>query len=164
MDNILSKVEINFGSTVWPGTRPIPSSHYHVGYVLYRDVISLKYSPELKYTRDGTHLGIDHIDEFNFDIRPRPLVNELEIDDHGDIIEINYLDPFHKDGIMFFEEVENFKGSLLRLLGYIIIENDELLWIGLGKFEYENGTRDYENVHVIPKVAILDRRRYEIIS
>lgn len=153
-------VEVELGTMVWGGTRPIQSNHKHVGYLRFRDRNEVKISPEFTINDQG-HARIGHEYKFEFNTRPIPIVRSLRQVDESDIIEVEYDDPFHREGVLSNAEITQFNTSKLWLLGYVIVEDPNYIKIALAKFEYLDGIIDYETPHVLPKTAILRRTYYE---
>ena len=154
----LKPVELVFEPQVWSGTRPKKSVHKHLGYVTYESDRQIKIAPEITFSSERRHLRIGHEEPMNKLSIPRPSIFPLEVsDEKTGIREVDYEDPADKVGVLSGEEVKRFQASTFRSLGYIIQDNEKCVRLAAAIFEYEDGTVDYETVHVIPKAAILDR-------
>jgi len=152
----LKVVEIVWEQYVWNGTRPIPSVHKHVGYVTYESSNVIRIAPELTYSSENRQLRVKHEQKAEKLLTPIPTLFPLEKSTYKtNIMQIDYADPFHKDGVLSDNEAKSFKPSTLRLLGFFVQEDERYFWIALATFEYIDGQVDYETVHVIPKPAIL---------
>ena len=151
----LVTVEVNLGSRIWSGTKPIQSIHKHLGYVMYENTEKIIIAPELTFSFEGSRLRVGHEVTVNKTGTPRPLIRRLSASSEETItIETKYADPSHKEGILSEQEAKDFKPSTLQILGYLVQQNEHYFWVAIGKFEYIDGTIDYETVHVIPKESI----------
>ena len=151
----LVTVEVDLGSRIWSGTRPIQSIHKHLGYVMYENAEKIIIAPELTFSFEGRRLRVGHEISANKLSTPRPSMRRLSASsEETTIVEIKYADPFHKEGILSGQEAKDFKPSTLQILGYLVQQNERYLWVAIAEYEYIDGTIDYETVHVIPKESI----------
>jgi len=150
-------IEVVYEPCIWNGTRPKQSVHKHLGYVTYESSEQIRLTPELTFSSEGRQLRLGHEKTINKLSTPKPVSIFLtRSSEKTDIIQIDYEDPFHKEGIISREEAKNLELSTLRLLGYLVQEDKNHIWIAMAIFEYEDRAVDYETVHIIPKAAILE--------
>lgn len=149
-------VEIECESRIWGGARPIPSIHKHVGYVTYESADQIFIAPEFIYSSESRGLKIGHeIKETKVSIPKKRIVPLQVTPEKTKIIGIECEDPMHREGVFSNEKAKSFNPSVLRLLGYLVQEDEKCFRIAIATFEYRDGSIDYETVHVIPKSSIL---------
>lgn len=154
--------EIHTGIQIWSGTKPIPSQHRHVGYRLYSNNDLIRISPEITLNYEGRGARINHEFEFKYRDVPTPSVQRcVESDSPTELIEIGYEDPTQfVSGFYSVKEIEDFEASTFWLIGYLSSESEKSLKISLGKFEYLDGTVEYEFPHIVPKSSIIKTTYY----
>ena len=150
------KVEVNLGRSQWTGTRPIPSEHKHVGYVLNSDNREVKISPEFTINDQDRVTRIQHDYVIRRNWSPRPTFTTLHpVEDESDLVEISYLDPTSRSGILTVEDISRFQASVFWFLGYIVEETETEFKLAISSFEFSDGLKEYEYPHIIPKGSIL---------
>ena len=128
----LKTVEVVWERSLWNGTRPIPSVHKDLGYVTYDSPTRIHIASELTYSFENKSLRVDHEQKIVKQSAPVPTVFPLvESLKETNIIQIDYVDPFHWKGIRSANEVKSLKPSTLRLLGFLVHENERYFWMGL---------------------------------
>lgn len=151
----LRLVELVFEPQVWSGTRPRISIHRHLGYVTYETDRQVKIAPEITFSSEHRHLRIGHEETIDKLSIPRPSIFPLGLSEtETNIIKVDYEDPSDKVGVLSSEEARGFQASTFRSLGYLVEEAQRIIRIAAAVFEYEDGTFDYETVHVIPKTSV----------
>ena len=162
----LSIIEANLGTRVWPRTRPEMSTWKRYGYVLYegkdnkgRDRI--KISPEITINSEGRNSRILHEFLINMQAIPVPQITYLrEVESQTQIRQVSYLDPTSKGGMKSGEEIKNLRASIFNMIGPIIEETEEYLTIPIAVYEYDDGTSEYKEPHIIPKGSIIRQLYY----
>ncbi len=166
----LEVVEVNFGNQVHRGTRPVRTVHKHVGYVLYKEKNRMSISPELTINSRGVLTRVDHALKINRGSVPRPVIRSLtelvptERVLESDIIEVGYEDPTSRNGFFTQEDIASLGFSIFWFVGYLAEETETALKLGVAKFEYNSDEVDYETIHIIPKKAIVNTRRFRVKS
>ena len=72
-----NKIEINLGRSYWSRSKPIPSIHRHVGYILNQDTREIKISPEFTINDQNQVTRIQHDYVINRNWSPRPIFHDL---------------------------------------------------------------------------------------
>ena len=154
----LRTVEIVWELSLWDRTRPIPSVHRDLGYVTYESPDRIHIAPELTYSFENRLLRVKHEQKIVKQSAPVPTIFPLEESpEETSIIQIDYEDPFHWEGIRSADEVKSLKHSTLRLVGFLVHEDKRYFWMGLATYEYVDGQIDYVTPHLIPKSSVLKR-------
>lgn len=155
------KIEVNLGRSHWQGTRPIMSEHKHIGYILNSDNKEVKISPEFTINDQGRVTRIQHDYVIKRNWSPRPIFNTLHsTEDDSDIVELSYLDPTSRNGILTIEDISRFQASVFWFLGYIVEETDTVFKLAMSSFEFSDGSKEYEIPHIIPRSSILSQTYY----
>lgn len=161
----LTVIEVVYEPYMWNNTRPMQSVHRHLGYMIYENEKEIHLTPELTFTSENRELRISHKESMKKNTVPRFDIFPLqESSDRKNIIQIDYEDPFHREGILSGTEAKSLKPSTFRMLGYLVHEDQKNICLTIATFEYVNGKIDYETVHIVPKSSILKSTYLEKIK
>ena len=151
-------VEVIWESRIWNGTRRMLSVHKDLGYVTYESATHIRIAPEFRFSSEGRRLRVRHEQEIDKRSHLRPTIFPLEeSSERTNIVHVDYEDPFHMEGVLSSEEAISIRPSTLRLLGYLVQEDEKYVWIAAAIYEYRDGTVDYVTVHVIPKRGLYEQ-------
>ncbi len=119
-----------------------------------RDNQQVHISPEFTFNQRGETTRIGHKYNIRRNLNPRPQFSTLrEAPQPTEIIEIIYVDPTHRWRTRSIAEIHEFQPSVLWFLGYLVEEDDSCFKLAISKFEYVDGSIDYETPHIILKGA-----------